>query len=82
MFPPFRLENRLFFTFCRVKKPKKCNMGENVMVSCSYTKCSFLDVTTSGGGKLIVLLRIRDIFVFISPESGMIRLDFSFLVVT
>lgn len=52
------------------------------MVSCSYTKCSFLDVTTSGGGKLIVLLRIRDIFVFISPESRIIRLDFSFLVVT
>lgn len=65
-----------------MKKPKKCNMGENVMVSCSYTKCSFLDVTTSGGGKLIVLLRIRDIFVFISPESRIIRLDFSFLVVT
>ena len=57
-------------------------MGENVMVSCSYTKCAFLDVTTSGGGKLIVLLRIRDIFVFISPELRIIRLDFSFLVVT
>ena len=57
-------------------------MGENVMVSCSYTKCSFLDVTTSGGGKLIVLLRIRDIFVFLSPELRIIRLDFSFLVVT
>ena len=52
------------------------------MISCSYTKCSFLDVTTSGGGKLIVLLEIRDFFVFISPESGIIRLDFSFLVVT
>ena len=57
-------------------------MIENVMISCSYTKCSFLDVTTSGGGKLIVLLRIRDIFVFISPELRIIRLDFSFLVVT
>ena len=57
-------------------------MGENVMIPCSYTKCSFLDVTTSGGGKLIVLLEIRDFFVFISPESGLIRLDFSFLVVT
>ena len=64
------------------EKTKKCNMGENVMVSYSYTKCSFLDVTTSGGGKLIVLLEIRDFFVFISPESGIIRLDFSFLVVT
>ena len=57
-------------------------MIENVIISCSYTKCSFLDVTTSGGGKLIVLLRIRDIFVFISSESRIIRLDFSFLVVT
>ena len=57
-------------------------MGENVIISCSYTKCSFLDVTTSGGGKLIVLLGIRDIFVFISPELGIIRLDFSILVVT
>ena len=65
-----------------MEKPKKCNMGENVMVSCSYTKCSFLDVTTSGGGKLMVLLGIRDFFVFISPELGIIRLDFSFLGVT
>ena len=65
-----------------MEKPKKCNMCENVMIPCSYTKYSFLDVTTSGGGKLIVLLRIRDFFVFISPESGIIRLDFSFLVVT
>ena len=65
-----------------MEKPKNCNIGENVMISSMYAKCSFLDVTTSGGGKLIVLLRIRDIFVFISPESGLIRLDFSFLVVT
>ena len=82
MFHPFKGENRLIFTFCRVEKPKKCNIGENVMNPCSYTKCSFLDVTTSGGDKLIVLLRIRDIFVFISSESRIIRLDFSFLVVT
>ena len=65
-----------------MEKPEKCNMSKNVMVSCSYTKCSFLDVTTSGGGKLVVLLWIRDIFVFISPELRIIRLDFSFLVVT
>ena len=57
-------------------------MSENVMVSYSYAKCSFLDVTTSGGGKLLVLFEIRDIFVFLSPESDIIRLDFSFLVVT
>ena len=52
------------------------------MIPCSYTKCSFLDVTTSGGGKLIILLEIRDFFVFISSELRIIRLDFSFLVVT
>ena len=52
------------------------------MISSMYTKCSFLDVTTSGGGKLLVLFEIRDIFVFISPELEIIRLDFSFLVVT
>ena len=45
-------------------------------------KFTFLDVTTSGGDKLMVLLRIRDFFVFISPELRIIRLDFSFLVVT
>ena len=82
MSPPFKRENRLVLTFCRVEKPKKCNIGEKVMISCSYIKCSFLDVTTSGGGKLMVLFGIRDLFVFISPESGLIRLDFSFLVVT
>lgn len=69
-------------TFCRVEKPKKCNMSENVIISCGYAKCSFLDVTTSGGGKLVVLFRICDFFVFISPELGIIRLDFSFFVVT
>ena len=52
------------------------------MIPCSYAKCSFLDVTTSGGDKLMVLLEIRDIFVFLSPELRIIRLDFSFLVVT
>lgn len=52
------------------------------MISCSYVKFTFLDVTTSGGDKLMVLLEIRDIFVFISPELRIIRLDFSFLVVT
>ena len=52
------------------------------MISCGYAKFTFLDVTTSGGGKLIVLLRIRAIFVLISPELRIIRLDFSFLVVT
>lgn len=65
-----------------MEKPKKCNMSEKIMISYSYVKFTFLDVTTSGGGKLMILLDIRDIFVFISPELRIIRPDFSFLVVT
>jgi len=47
-------------------------MSEKVMISGGYTKCSFLDVTTSGGDKLMVLFNICDIFFFISPEMVII----------